>query len=67
MEEIRNAHKTLVGKPGRRWEVDIRMDRRETGWEVAGWMRLVQDTDRWRAVVNTVLKCGEFLDYLSDC
>jgi hypothetical protein len=42
MGEIRNAYKILVGKPaGRRpimrprhrWEDNIRMDLRETGWE----------------------------------
>jgi hypothetical protein len=43
MGEMRNSHKTLVGKPEgkrplgrprRRWEDVIRLDLRKTGWEV---------------------------------
>jgi hypothetical protein len=43
-----------LGKPRRRWEDRIRMDLKEIGWGV-NWIRLVQDTDRWRAVVNVVM------------
>jgi hypothetical protein len=55
MEEMRNAHKVLVGKAGgkrplgtprRRWEDNIRMDLREIGWEGVGWMHLVQGRDQ---------------------
>jgi hypothetical protein len=28
---------------------------RWAGWEDANWMYLADDTDRWRAVVNTVM------------
>jgi hypothetical protein len=47
MEEIRNAYNILVGKlegkkplgrPRRGWEDNIRMDRREIGWEGVDWM-----------------------------
>jgi hypothetical protein len=31
------------------------MDLRKMGWEVVDWMRLIQDRDQWRAVVNTVM------------
>jgi hypothetical protein len=52
---MRNAYKILVGKPWRRWEDNIRMDLRETGWESGDWMYLAQDRDQWRAVVKTVM------------
>jgi hypothetical protein len=64
MGEIRNAYKILVGKsererplvrPRRRWEDNIRMDLRETGWEGVDWMHLAQDRDMWRALVNMVM------------
>jgi hypothetical protein len=64
MGEIRNAYKTLVGKPeGKRplrrprsrWEDNIRMDLRVVGWESVDWVNLVQDRDQWRAVLNTVM------------
>jgi hypothetical protein len=45
------------------------MDLQEVGGGFGDWMELVQDRDRWRALVSTVrnlrvLKCGEFLDQL---
>jgi hypothetical protein len=39
----------------RRWEDNIRIDLRKTGWEDVDWMHLVQDIDDWRAVVNVVM------------
>jgi hypothetical protein len=47
--------KRLFGKPRRRWEVEIKMDLREIGWGDVEWIRLAQDRDRWRAVVNAVM------------
>jgi hypothetical protein len=32
------------------------MDLREIGWGVMDWIHLAQDTDQWRALVNTVMK-----------
>jgi hypothetical protein len=64
MGQKRNARKILVGNPeekrivGRptcKWEDDIRMDLREIGQEDVKWMQLAQDSDQWRAVVNTVM------------
>jgi hypothetical protein len=65
MGEGRNVYKVLVGKsegkrplerPRRRWEDEIRIDLRESGWRSPGWwIQLAQDRDRWRAIVNTVI------------
>jgi hypothetical protein len=64
MGEKRNAYKLLVGKPEgnrplgrprRRWMDNIRMDIGEVRWGDVDWIGLVQDRDRWRALVNSVL------------
>jgi len=46
--------KRPLGRPRRRWENNIKMDLREVGGG-GDWMELVQDMDRWRALVNTVM------------
>jgi hypothetical protein len=57
MGEGRNAYRVLVGRPlerpRRRRENGIRMDLREIGWGSVDWIQL--DSDRWRALVNTVM------------
>jgi hypothetical protein len=62
--EKRNEYRLLVGKPEgmrplgrprRRWVDNIRMDLVEVGWGDVDWIGLAQDTDRWRALVNSVL------------
>jgi hypothetical protein len=64
MEEIRGVHRVLVGKsegkrqlgrPGRRWEDNIKMNFQ--GMECGGmdWIELAQDRDRWQALVNVVM------------
>jgi hypothetical protein len=32
------------------------MDLKEIGWDNMDWINLAQDRDRWRALVNTVMK-----------
>jgi hypothetical protein len=46
--------KRLLGRPRRRQEDGIRMNLREIGWGV-DWIRLAQDRNRWRSVVNAVM------------
>jgi len=43
-----------LGRPRRRWG-DIRMDLREVGCGCVDWMELVQDRDRWRALMSAVM------------
>jgi hypothetical protein len=60
----KNAYGVLMGKPegnsplGRarhRREDSIKMDRREIGGGGVDWIDLVQDKDKWWALVNTVM------------
>jgi hypothetical protein len=44
--------KRPLGRPRRRWENGIRMDRSDIGWEGVHWIHLAQRRDRWRAVVD---------------
>jgi hypothetical protein len=47
--------KRPLGRPGRRWVDNIKIDFREIGWDGMDGIDLVQDRDRWRALVNTVM------------
>ena len=42
-------------KTRRRWEENIKTDLQEVGCGGVDWIELVQDRDRWRAVVNAVM------------
>jgi hypothetical protein len=62
--EKRNAYRLLVGKPEgkrplgrprRRWVVNIRINLGEVGWDDEDWIGLAKDKNRWRALVNSVL------------
>jgi hypothetical protein len=64
MGEMRAVDRVLVGKPegkrplgrpGRRWEENIKMDLQEWGAGCGDWMELAKDRDRWRALVSTVM------------
>jgi hypothetical protein len=46
--------KRPLGRPRRRWEDNIKMDRREIGIDGTNWIQLAQDRVQWRACVNTV-------------
>jgi hypothetical protein len=47
--------KRPLGRPRRRWEVDIRMDLKEIGINMRNWVDSAQDRDYWRALVNSEL------------
>jgi hypothetical protein len=60
----RNAYRVLMGKlegkrplgsPKHRWEDNIKMDFRETGWDWMDWIHLAQDKNQWKSLVNTVM------------
>jgi hypothetical protein len=54
MEEMRNAHKILVGRHVYTWD-DIRIVIRKVEWESVEWIQMARDRDQWRAVVYTVM------------
>ena len=47
--------KRPLGRPRRRWEDNIKMDLQEVGRGCGDWMELVQDRDRWRTLVSTIM------------
>jgi hypothetical protein len=64
MRDRRGVYRVLVGnpegnrplgRPRRRWEDSIKMDLQEIGCGGMDWIRLAQDRDRWRALVNAVM------------
>jgi hypothetical protein len=64
MGEKRNVYRLLVrkpegkiplGRPGRRWINNIKMDLLETELNVVDWIGLAQDRYRWKALVKSVM------------
>ena len=47
--------KRPLGKPGHRWQDNIKIDLREMGRGGMDWNKLAQDMDRWWALVNAVM------------
>jgi len=47
--------KRPLGRPRHRWEDNIKMDLQEVGLGGMDWIELVQDRDRWRALVTAVM------------
>ena len=65
MGERRVVYMVWVGKPEgkrslgrlrRRWEDNIKMDLQELECGGMDWIELAQDRERWRAIVNGVMK-----------
>jgi hypothetical protein len=44
--------KEQLGRPRSRWEQNMKMDLQEVGCEGRDWIKLAQDRNRWRALVN---------------
>jgi len=47
--------KRPLGRSRRRWEDNVKMELEEVGCRDMEWIHLVQNTDRWRAVVHAVM------------
>jgi len=47
--------KGLLGRPRHRWEDNNNMDLQEVGCGGMDWIKLAQDTDRWRALENVLM------------
>jgi hypothetical protein len=64
MGEKRNVYMLLMGKPegkrplgrtGRTWIDNTKMDLLQIGLSVVDWIGLAQDRYRWRALVNSIM------------
>jgi len=64
MGDRRYVYSLLVGRPEgmkpfgsswHRWEDNSKMDLQKVGWGGMGWTDLVQDRDRWLALVKVVM------------
>jgi hypothetical protein len=60
MEDKRGAYRVLVGTPeGKRPLIrpreNIKIDPQEVEWGSMDWIDLVQNRERWRALVNVVM------------
>ena len=47
--------KRSLGRPRPRWEDNIKVDLKEVGCGDMDWNDLAQGSDRWRALVSTVM------------
>jgi hypothetical protein len=47
--------KGSLGRQRRRWVDNIEIDLREIGWVCMDWIDLVQDRNKWRALVNSIM------------
>ena len=47
--------KRPLGRPRHRWEDNMKMDVQEVECECMDWIDVVEDRNRWQALVNAVL------------
>jgi hypothetical protein len=71
MEEKRNAHRILVGKPERkrplgrprsRWVDNIKIDLREIGWSIMDWIDLAEGSFEHGNEPSSSIKCCGVLE-----
>jgi hypothetical protein len=48
--------KRPIERPRRRWEDNININLQEVGCGDMDWIKLAEDRDRWRTLVNAVMK-----------
>jgi transposase len=48
--------KRPLGRPRCRGVDNIKIDRREIGWDGVEWIDMARDRENWRALVNTAIK-----------
>jgi hypothetical protein len=53
---VKPEGKRPLGRPRHRWENNIVLDLQEVGCDGTNWIKLAQGRDRWRALVNAVMK-----------
>jgi hypothetical protein len=52
------VEKKLLARLRRRWKNDIQTDFQEVLCGATNWIELVQDRDRWWALLNAVMNLG---------
>jgi hypothetical protein len=52
---VKPEGKRQLVRPRRRWEDNTEMYLQEAGCEGLDWIDVVQDRDKWRALVNVVM------------
>jgi hypothetical protein len=64
VREKKNSYRMPMGKPEgkrppgrhtRRWEDNIKIDLRETGWDRMKWIDLAHDSDQLGVLENTIM------------
>jgi hypothetical protein len=53
-----NLKERVLRRSMRKWDVNIILILKETGWESVDWIHLAQDVDQWRTLVNTAMNLG---------
>ena len=50
-----NERRLQVEKPRCRWELSVKVSLIAVGWAYVDWIYLILESDRWRALVDTVI------------